>query len=295
MHHRTWKQIVVALVAMALMAGTLGPAPALASREAKRVRNQEQWPYDHMPESDPPARQRVVEPLEAQPEGYTDEQLAKADPEGYAALVPECRAIEQQLTDGIHQRLAEAGFDVGAQASTSGVSIASVLTAATYSPYAYLKFVLVPGTGSMTYNGYRGMLYFRYGYYSSYMDSYRWYTVSYPAISGNNVPRYQAAVNVGPIPEYTWDFGFIYGRYRGYESDYRTSFYPGKWRLDPWTGGPYGRGYLEVHGGTRDRYFKPTSGCIRLTPSAISSLRWYHTYRMANKYARGSAHLYVDY
>ncbi len=295
MHHRTWKQVVVGLVAMTLVVGAMGPAPALARREAKQVRERTQWPFDHLPESDPPARLRVPGPLVAQPEGVTDEQLAKSDPQAYAALVPECREIEEQLTQRIHERLSEAGFDEGAQASASGMSVASVLAAATYSPYAYLKFVLVPSSGSMTYNGYRGTLYFRYGYYSSYTDSYRWYTVSYPAISGNNVPRYQAVRNVGPIPEYTWDFGFIYRSYRGYEADYRTSFYPGKWRLDPWTGGPYGRGYFEVHGGTGSRYFKPTAGCIRLTPSAISSLRWYHTYRMANKYNRGSAHVYVNY
>lgn len=295
MYQRTWKRIIVSLVAVALVAGVVGPAPALARQEAKRVKNREQWPYDHLPEMDPPVRERKPAALREQPEGLTDQQLAEQDPEGYAVLMPECRQIEAQLAQRIHERLREAGLEVGAQSSPDGARIAAVLTAATYSPYAYTTFTLVPGTGSMTYNGYRGTLYFRYGYYSAYTDSYRWYTVSYPAISGNNIPRYQSVINVGPTPEYTWDLGFLYGAYRGYESDYRTSFYPGKWRLDPWTGGPYGRGYLEVHGGTSDRYFKPTAGCIRLTPGAISSLQWYHTYRMANKYDRASAHLYVYY
>ncbi len=299
MHHPVLRGIAAVLVVLGVLAGATGPGVAVAKRAPHKAKARTGWPWDHQPEADPPApKDASAASAEAQSEGMTDAEFAVLDPEGYAAVMPESRRIEARLKAQIRARSVgpDDGSVVGSGTVEAGSQVIGSLAVTTpYSPYGYLKFVLVPGTGSMTYNGYRGTLYFRYGYYVSYLDSYRWYTVAYPAISGNNIPRYQAVRNVGPIPEYTWDFGFLYSSFRGFEYDSRTSFYPGKWRLDPWTGGPYGRGYLEVHGGTSYRYFKPTAGCIRLTPASINSLQWFHRYRMTNKYDRGSAHLYVDY
>jgi len=105
----------------------------------------------------------------------------------------------------------------------------------------------------------------------------------------------QRVVGVGPIPEYAWVFGFANRVWYGYQADARESFAPGKWRLDPWTGGPYGRGYLEVHGGINEHQFAATNGCIRLHPGNISALKSYYDTKMANKKDRSTAKLTVDY
>ncbi len=100
---------------------------------------------------------------------------------------------------------------------------------------------------------------------------------------------------MGPVPEYTWDFGFLGSTWQGYVSSSAAEFSPGEWRLSPWTGAPYGRCYFETHGGTGTHYFKPTHGCIRLTPANITSLKSYYDTKMANKKNPSTAHLTVNY
>lgn len=79
------------------------------------------------------------------------------------------------------------------------------------------------------------------------------------------------------------------GIHTGFEYDVRDSFYPGKWRLDPWTvanPGPDGdafRSSFEIHGGalrgidgtlTSPRLWTmPTLGCIRLDTDGLMGLK----------------------
>jgi hypothetical protein len=261
------------------------------------------WPESHLPENDPKpgepdyleSRPTVVVP----PDGWTDAEFKARDPRGYAAMLPERAKLERELLVKVRAALRKEGIfpSRGRKPSSANADrTAEVLASTVYSPYGYLRFTLVPNTTSpYARNGYLGTLYFIYGIYYSSVDAYKWYTVSWPARSGNNRPADQSTVNLGPIPAYTWDFGFMNKVWRGYEADGREAFYPGKWRLDPWTGGPYGRCYLEVHGGTGSHTFAATSGCIRIYPSAISSLKSYYDTKMANKKDPASAHLHVRY
>lgn len=261
------------------------------------------WPTSHLPENDPKPGDRgyaLATPVAEPEEGMTDAELKAKDGAAFAQIVAERDVIERDLIEKVHARLKGAGIvptSEGGTLSATDVSRAvTVLATTAYSPYGYLRFTLVRNTTSpYARNGYLGTLYFIYGIYSATTDSYRWYTVSWPAISGDNNPYHQSLIGVGPIPAYTWDFGFMYGAWRGYEADARVEFSPGKWRLDPWTGGPYGRAYLEVHGGVGAHQFTYTSGCVRLYPAAVTALRSYYTYKMANKYDKSSAHLYVRY
>jgi len=232
----------------------------------------------------------------APPVGLTDAQLKKQDPEAYRQIMAERPGIERALKARVHRTLDAKGirYDRALTLQQQG-RISAALEASEVSPYGYLKFTLVPGTGSWAYNGYKGTLYFVYGIYYAAGDFYKWYTVSWPAISGSNRPADQSKVGYGPIPEYTYDFGFMNTVFQGYVSDGRDAFYPGKWRLDPWSGAPYGRSQLETHGGRNANYFRPTSGCIRITATSISSLKSYYDAKMANKRNRSTAHLFVDY
>ncbi|MDZ4167591.1 MAG: hypothetical protein U1E08_07850 [Coriobacteriia bacterium] len=295
--------LMAAIVAGSGIGVSAAAAPAAPKDSPKSAMPEPGWPESHLPESDPKpgepgyleSRPTVVLP----PDGWNDAEFEAHDPHGYAAMLPERRRVERDLLTKVRAELRRQGIvrtTGGRLSSTDAARAASVIAATTYSPYGYLKFTLVPNTTSpYARNGYLGTLYFTYGIYSAVVDAYKWYTVSWPARSGNNRPADQSKVNLGPIPAYTWDFGFMYGAWRGYEADGRVEFYPGKWRLDPWTGGPYGRSYLEVHGGTGAHTFAATSGCIRIYPAAISALKSYYDTKMANKKDPGSAHLTVRY
>ncbi|HSQ22172.1 MAG TPA: hypothetical protein VLQ52_05230 [Coriobacteriia bacterium] len=293
---------VLAVAAISLAVVT--PAAAVSPRAVAqpKVVAEPGWPTSHLPENDPlpgEAGYLPLLPTAVQPaDGMTDEEFKARDPQGFAAMLPERMKIERDLLTKVRSALAKSGISaVGTAMSADDARLAvAVLATTTYSPYGYLRFTLVPNTTSpYARNGYLGTLYFTYGIYSATVDAYKWYTVSWPARSGNNRPQDQSKIGLGPIPAYTWDFGFMYGVWRGYEPDGRVEFYPGKWRLDPWTGGPYGRSYLEVHGGTGTHTFAATSGCIRIYPSAIGSLKVYYDTKMANKKDPASAHLTVRY
>jgi hypothetical protein len=260
------------------------------------------WPESHQPAADPgPGQAAVVAQVPADvpaAQELTDDQLRAKDHAGYRLVTGGRAALERELLRKVRGRLKQAGVPVGAgrQLTAAELDRATVtLAASPWSPYGYLKFRLTPSTSPYARNGYLGTLYFTYGIYSAASDSYKWFTVSWPARSGNNRPADQAKVNVGPIPEYRWTFGFLYGAWRGYEADARESFYPGKWRLDPWTGGPYGRGYMEVHGGIGTHEYGATSGCIRLYSKHLPQLKTYYDSKMANKKDASTAILTVDY
>ncbi|MDZ4178894.1 MAG: hypothetical protein U1E29_06650 [Coriobacteriia bacterium] len=293
-------------VICAVASSTIGAPAAVAvpgNGRGKAKAVEPGWPESHYPENDPrpgePGFVADTAPATAPADGMTDDELMAADPAGFAQVVAERAVIERSLLTRVRATLKAAGITPASERALAGADLAqatAVLAAASYSPYGYLQFTLTPNsTSQYARSGYLGMLYFMYGIYNPTVDAYKWSTVSWPARSGDNRPYNQSRINVGPIPAYTWDFGFMNGAYRGYEGDGRVEFSPGKWRLDPWTGAPYGRSCLEVHGGTGSHTFGATSGCIRLYPGSITSLRSYHTYKMANKYDRNSAHLIVRY
>lgn len=288
----TVRRIGGAILAATILAG--GATAALATEPG--------WPESHQPAADPAPEgaAEVVQPsLRAPaPVELTDEQLKAKDPAGHRLVTAGRAALERDLLAKVRARLKQAGVPVGFARVLTTVEIdraAATLATTPWSPYGYLRFRLVRSTSSYARNGYLGTLYFTYGIYSAGSDSYKWFTVSWPARSGNNRPADQAKANVGPVPEYRWTFGYLYGEWRGYESDTRESFYPGKWRVDPWTGGPYGRGYVEVHGGIGTHEYGATNGCIRLYSKHLPQFRTYYDSKMANKKNAATAILTVDY
>ena len=296
---RRWRALFAALTCTAVVLLGTGIVPA----SAEDLAAEPGWPLDHEVAADPaPGDATYIAPFKTvlpPPPGLTDSQLAAVEPTAAAELIAERTPLEADLLVQVHELLAAAGVATtkdGVFMLTDAATAAQVLSTAAISPFGYARFGLVRNTSS-TYarNGYLGTLRFVYGIYSPTIDAYRWYTVSWPARSGNNIPSYQSRVGVGPIPAYTWDLGFANGVWRGYEGDGRESFYAGKWRLDPWSNAPYGRGSLEIHGGSGTHTFAATSGCIRLYPAALASLKSYYDSRMANKKNRASAHLYVTY
>jgi hypothetical protein len=290
--------LVVALVACFSGVSAVG---APAQPEAPAVAAEPGWPLSHQPESDPQPGEPGYEQATLSPvptEGMTDAELKKKDPRGYALVMKDRRVIEDELLKKVRGALSERGVKVGDSATLSATdaqTTAVALASTPYSPWGYLKFTLVPSTSSYARSGYLGTLYFTYGIYNATVDSYKWFTTSWPARSGNNKPADQSRVGVGPIPAYKWTFAFMNGAWRGYEADTRAEFSPGKWRLDPWTGGPYSRSYLEVHGGTGTHEYGPTAGCIRLYSSHIPGLKSYYDYKMANKKDPATAKLTVTY
>lgn len=144
------------------------------------------------------------------------------------------------------------------------------------SPIGVLTFTIVKGSGAYSLNGYVGTLTLHRGVWQSSPGDYSWHAYSYPAVSGDNIPTVaeQKKKNVGPIPAYTYDFGFISGSYVGYQSVSDASYDPGRWPLDPFnSGAPYGRNGFYVHGGSGSHQMPAhTEGCIRLLPSGINSL-----------------------
>jgi hypothetical protein len=119
------------------------------------------------------------------------------------------------------------------------------------------------------------------------------YVTAFPARSGNNYPPDRWVRDVGPVPDrfratpggrtrdaFRW--GRMYGRFIGFERDARSSFYPGKWRLDPWViykpGTTHTRSSFEIHGGRRadggaSLWTTRTQGCIRLSIRGIRGLK----------------------
>jgi hypothetical protein len=136
------------------------------------------------------------------------------------------------------------------------------------------------------------------------------HVTAYPARSGNDDPSDKWVRNVGPLPDrfrtkpggrtrdhYRW--GRMNGRFTGFESDGRESFYPGLWRLDPWVAykprSRYYRSSFEVHGGRNTDgssrlWTTRTGGCIRLSIAGIRGLKGNWARRTDNK---RRARLYV--
>ncbi len=225
----------------------------------------------------------------------TDAQLRAVDPAGYAEITKGRAALERSLLTKLHRALDAKGLRYGGKLTATQIDAANYVAAAIWSPYGYLRFKLVPGTGDRSYNGYRGTLIFTYGIYNPTVDAYKRYTVSWPAISGNNRPSYQNVPNVGPIPEYTWDFGFLGTTWQGYVSNTAA-------RSRPVSGGSiHGPMPRMVAAISRPMGARAATTSSRPTdvsgsrPSNITSLKSYYDTKMANKKDRSTADLTVTY
>jgi hypothetical protein len=164
--------------------------------------------------------------------------------------------------------------------------------------------------GTVRDGGHCAWLYHKYRVFEGGDPKGQIQVTSYPARSGNNDPSDKWVRNLGPIPnrfrprprartrsEYRW--GRMNGRFTGFESDRRESFYPGLWRLDPWVVyKPRTRHYrsaFEIHGGrnadgSSRLWTTRTQGCIRLSIAGILGLRGKWAKRTDN---RRTARLYV--
>jgi hypothetical protein len=137
------------------------------------------------------------------------------------------------------------------------------------------------------------------------------HVTAYPARSGDDDPSHSWIRNLGPIPErfrasaggrirddYRW--GHMNGRFTGYESDGRDSFYPGLWRLDPWVVHKPSRprrerSSFEIHGGRNSDgssrlWTTRTNGCVRLSIAGIRGLKGKWDRRTDN---RRTARVYI--
>jgi hypothetical protein len=188
--------------------------------------------------------------------------------------------------------LASLGAASRVDAASSTEALGAVLAATGYDA-GWIDFYLYYNShcsGTLQYHSYCGWLNHTYMDCQGYM-----YTTSYPARSGNNRPADDWVSSVGPIPnnhqpinggtvtnKFTW--GFRFGTYAGYISDSGSSFYPGKWYLDPWyVNKPgtdlsvYERREFEIHGGSGSHEFwgtyAYTQGCIRLQQASINGLK----------------------
>jgi hypothetical protein len=169
--------------------------------------------------------------------------------------------------------------------------------------------------GTVRDNNHCAWLYHKYRIYVDGEPTPTVYNTAYPSRSGNNNPPDKWRFNVGPIPDrfkscpegscvtkraYRW--GRQNGVFTKYEEDLRASFYPGKWRLDPWTiykpsDTSVDRGAFEIHGGRNDDgssrlWTTRTQGCIRLTIGGVNGLKRKWDNRTDNK---RRARVYVEH
>ena len=165
--------------------------------------------------------------------------------------------------------------------------------------------------GTKRDNNHCAWLYHKYKVYVGGAPKSPIYVSTFPSRSGNNKPDDKWWVNHGPIPgefkacpncsnrrDYRW--GRMNGRFTGYERDNSIPFYPGKWRLDPWTiykpsNTNVKRGAFEIHGGrntdgTSRLWTTRTQGCIRLSIPGVRGLKGKWDWKTDN---RRTARVYV--
>lgn len=210
------------------------------------------------------------------------------------------------ICDATYEEMEAAGHDTSLTRANDAAMLASIplpasLTtdeAATASVYylAWLNFYLYAAPtnrqGTKRDHDHCGWLYHKYQQIVDGVPKPGVYTTSFPARSGNNDPADEWVVDTGPQPSWwrssspsitsgRWRWGWMNGSFTGYESDTSDTYYPGKWRLDPWTvwkqSGRTGtqRGAFEIHGGrgSHDFWQSGTHGCIRLPSDSITGLK----------------------
>jgi hypothetical protein len=165
--------------------------------------------------------------------------------------------------------------------------------------------------GTVRDSGHCAWLYHKYRVFEGGDPTGGIHVTAFPARSGDDDPSDSWIRNLGPIPErfrasaggrirddYRW--GHMNGRFTGYESDGRDSFYPGLWRLDPWvihkpSNARRERSSFEIHGGRNSDgssrlWTTRTNGCIRLSIAGIHGLKGKWDRRTDN---RRTARVYV--
>jgi len=198
-----------------------------------------------------------------------------------------------------YEEMEAAGFDTSAMQVNDQATVAALQTPvadmveATIYYNGWVDFYLYANShcsGTVQQNGYCGWLYHKYQQYVDGIPKPTIYTSSYPARSGNNNVAEKWTQNVGPVPN-TWAssspsiasptrrWGWMNGAFTGYEAiTGDDTFYPGLWRLDPWTvynASGTMRNAFEIHGGrnTHDFWQTGTHGCVRLPSASITSLK----------------------
>ncbi|MEX2276068.1 MAG: hypothetical protein WEA10_10970 [Actinomycetota bacterium] len=165
--------------------------------------------------------------------------------------------------------------------------------------------------GTIKDNNFCGWLFHKYRAIDSSGPRPGIQVTAFPARSGNNRPASKWVRNLGPVPNRftasaggrartSFRWGRMNGSYTGFERDGTGSFYPGKWRLDPWvihqpSKPSHTRSSFEIHGGRNgdgsSRFWTTrTAGCIRLTIKGIRGLRAKWSHRTDN---RRRAEVYV--
>ncbi len=208
--------------------------------------------------------------------------------------------------DATYEEMKAAGFDTSAMRANDAAMLASIplprslaggeAAAASVYYLAWLNFYLYQAPtnceGTVRDQDHCGWLYHKYQQIVDGIPKPGIYTSAFPARSGNNDPADMWVVDTGPQPSSwgssspsissgRWRWGWMNGSFTGYEPSTSDAFYPGKWRLDPWTAwrGPdrtgTQRGAFEIHGGRKasDFWRSRTHGCIRLPSSSITGLK----------------------
>jgi hypothetical protein len=207
--------------------------------------------------------------------------------------------------DATYEEMEAAGFDTTAMQANDAAMLASlpapdllgeeaVVAAIYYHGWLDFYLYLEPTNCSGTVNDNRhcGWLYHKYQQYVDGVPKPGIYTTSFPGRSGNNKPADMWIVNTGPQPSSwgssapsitsgRWRWGWMNGSFTGYQADSSAEFYPGKWRLDPWTvwsgSNKSGtkRGSFEIHGGSgsHDFWQSRTAGCVRLPQASVTGLK----------------------
>jgi len=207
--------------------------------------------------------------------------------------------------DATYEEMEAAGFDTSAMQANDAAMLASMpfppplsggeATTASVYYLAWLNFYLYNNencSGTVKQNQHCGWLYHKYQQIVDGVPKPGVYTTSFPARSGNNDPADMWVVDTGPQPSSwgssspsitsgRWRWGWMNGSFTGYEADSTDTYYPGKWRLDPWTVWRYSgrsgtqRGAFEIHGGrgSHDFWQSGTHGCIRLPSDSVTGLK----------------------
>ena len=165
--------------------------------------------------------------------------------------------------------------------------------------------------GTIKDNNFCGWLFHKYRVITATGPKPGIHVTAFPARSGNNRPGDEWVRDLGPVPNRfagsagghprtSFRWGRMNGSYTGFEQDGSGSFYPGKWRLDPWVihqpaHPSHTRSSFEIHGGRNgdgsSRFWTTrTNGCIRLTIKGIRGLRAKWSHRTDN---RRRAEVYV--
>jgi hypothetical protein len=268
------------VITCALLLGSV--MPALSALPAAAVWTDPVCEIDGAPEADRPGCVPPGDIVDAtgDPNGcdgaaVCEQTYAELDGTHFAA--PEVREEDDRAFAQVDDRFLRRGGD--------GVTYAGWVT-----------FAIYDGThckGTVRDNGRCAWVFHKYRAITDQGPRPGVHLTAFPARSGNNYPPDRWVRDVGPVPDRfratpggptreSFRWGRMHGEFTGFERDSRSSFFPGKWRLDPWViykpGSTRSRSSFEIHGGRRSDggaslWTTRTNGCIRLSIKGIRGLR----------------------